>query len=349
MRPPFTSSEHDRMDATRQDPQVHTTVIQSDAPFRIEVGAADDGRFFRLLNHLIDSGLWARLSDASRAVLPVYARHANRDGLAWPSVDSLIAASGMKRSACYAAIAELRRLGLLILEAEGGRRQTSTYRVAAVPNRPPRRTEDSPESAQLDTSVRPGGRSVHPGGLPSLYLKKTIEPDELNQTAAAAPRTRRLPTPPAPADEHEAAAALLRSEEFGFGEREAKALVETGGPRHVRDMVDNVRYLKRAGKLQKTPKRYLRSAIRGGYGLYQEVEAQRMNELYRRLTARLDAVCRPRLTGETSELLERAFKDPATTVRRGVLSIEELEDQDDDAVWATLISRAREAATGAHV
>lgn len=334
---------------TQPAPTLHTAHVTADQPIagiQVIFGDAADGKYFRVLNALIDQGVWASLTDRARNVLVPLLRHANKDRLAWPSIATLMQATGLRKTAVYDALADLIAAGVLEEVESGTRGRSATYRVLAAATIPPRRNQLNDESAAAERDSAVADTVFRRGGISTTYRKKTTEhTNEENETAATGIAARR-PAAMRPADGFAAAVALLRRE--GFGEREAKRLAELGGYQHVRDMIDNCNVLERRGKLKHGKGRggrmvYLRNAIRGGWGLYHEVERKRMEELYAPLIARLIAVVRARMTPETEALLSRTFGDAGQTVRRGVLSLEELQGYDDDALWETLLSRAREA------
>lgn len=112
------------------DPQ-HTTraYIEHAADQRVDITIApieNDGRWFRVLNWLIDSGVWASLSDHARSMLTVLMRHRGADGLvrfdprAVPSpIEYMGWQAGLSRSGAYRALTILREhpTGLLAVVA----------------------------------------------------------------------------------------------------------------------------------------------------------------------------------------------------------------------------------------
>jgi hypothetical protein len=114
----------------------HTTIITSDEPVRVEVHT--DGRWFRMFTSLVESGTWARMSDAACRVYVALAKHCDQRWMAWPSLRTLVRLSGVKeRAVCYA-VDELQREGLLQRRRGGGRMSTmyELLEVAATPTLP---------------------------------------------------------------------------------------------------------------------------------------------------------------------------------------------------------------------
>lgn len=108
------------------------------------------------INAMIDSGKWASLSDAGRAVWLVLAKRAdNATGRCWPSINSIARDSGKGRTQTYAAIRELETCGLIQREETTGGAPTNTATCTMLipvrPAEPVRPTEPLP--------VRPAGQT----------------------------------------------------------------------------------------------------------------------------------------------------------------------------------------------
>jgi len=87
------------------------------------------------LNHIVDSGLWAKLKPAGKAVWLPLARHANSEGMAWPSKGTLTAEANVTRTSVYRGIEELAAVGLIraAKQNKGGARQSTTVYQLLMP------------------------------------------------------------------------------------------------------------------------------------------------------------------------------------------------------------------------
>lgn len=124
----------------------HTTIIRTDYEPTIIV-QQDDGRWFRALNWLNDSGIWAALPPTHKAVMWPLHRHRGPDGLMVQPLSLIGREAGLGRSATYEAIQ-----GLLAHPAGLLARHGSVFIVM------PGRTFAGRPSATADTPVRGGGR-----------------------------------------------------------------------------------------------------------------------------------------------------------------------------------------------
>lgn len=138
------------------DAKTHTTVVHSDSPVRLYIDA-DDGRYFRLFNAVVDSGAWANLAPAAKSLLLVLARLAQGEAriVRWHT-RNLCHLTGLKKTALFEARTqlELHPHGLL-------RRTPDLNDWALFPGRRFANKNGSRESAQAD-SVRLGGHLTSP-------------------------------------------------------------------------------------------------------------------------------------------------------------------------------------------
>ena len=168
-----------------------------------------DGRkhpFFWHENRLIDDGHLARMGSNAFAVYSVVVRFAGTSGQAWPSLTTIAKATGLSRSQVIREVKRLRRLGYIVLEAQGGGAKSNVYRVADL-------DEVVSDRHRGGVSVEPGGISVtpgvvsdrHRGGVSVTPDKEPVEKDTLQ-------------TPPPEKKE-----PVISAQEFG---REVREVVE---------------------------------------------------------------------------------------------------------------------------
>ena len=84
------------------------------------------------------------LRGAAQQTAVALATYADTDGIAWPSVETLILGTGLSDSAQRRGLHELVGLGVLTCERGGGRSKTSNLRYTLEPPRAP-----TPELAKL--------------------------------------------------------------------------------------------------------------------------------------------------------------------------------------------------------
>lgn len=161
----------------------HTTVITSDAPVAVMVDPPE-GRWFRVFCSLVDSGAWARLSDAGKAVYVVLAKHCGPQWVAWPSGPTIAHLAGVSERQVWRATKELEGEGLISRRAGGGRKST-LYQLHDLPQTPSLPFPVREKSAVTPVSVQP----CHPRhGSPVTPVRGTrpVEQDSLNSKQAAA-------------------------------------------------------------------------------------------------------------------------------------------------------------------
>ena len=127
---------------------IHTTLIQTEGPHRVTVEPSDDGRWFRVLNWLTQSGIWAALPANQKAVLIPLHQHRSPDGLVLVPLSVIGQEAGLGRSATYDAIQGLLAHPAGLLARQG-------IALAVLPDR--LFVGRPPPSATADTPVRNGG------------------------------------------------------------------------------------------------------------------------------------------------------------------------------------------------
>jgi hypothetical protein len=90
------------------------------------------------LNHLVDSGFIANLPPAWLKVLLVFIRHANDDGVGWPTPTTIAKRIGMHPKTVSKVIRELVNAGLLETVAghAGGGKHRQAWRRVTLPDKP---------------------------------------------------------------------------------------------------------------------------------------------------------------------------------------------------------------------
>jgi len=148
------------------------------------------GAKLAFLDRLIESGEWARLSLAARAVLPVLLRYAKSDtGECWPSIIRLGIEAGVCHDSAVKAVAELRKAGIVGVRKEGGRNvyrlcRPDASRVEAGKRDLERRVQEAmgrDAARQKGRRAGEGGASVgpvdgHDTGRPSVSAVESVGP-----------------------------------------------------------------------------------------------------------------------------------------------------------------------------
>lgn len=302
----------------------HITCISSDAPVEIRIDGADDGTWFRVLNWLIDSGVWASLARSEMAVLGVLLRHRNQDGLVLGlSIDHIARLAGLKRSQAYASLAALAShpAGLLAHDKRRSLFEPLPGRCWAT------RRSGAPPGVH--------GPPVQRGGLLSSGSENSPAgrtasraPDEFSlvskresKTAAAAESARE--------NEIAAAAALLIRE--GLPEPEANRLAASAGYATVRRVVCNADALEARGKLRKR-RSYIALGVRDGYGLFEGAERDAVRALRTKASGHVDVTI--------AELLAaRGIVGAEGIIKSGLVRVEEVADMDGPQICGLVRAR----------
>lgn len=316
----------------RTDPR-HTTVINSDRPIVSVQFAEDepDGRWFRLLNWVVDSGAWARISNPARALLIVLARHADpNDGTSLPSLEVMQEQSGFGRSAVLDARAELVEASLI--------RKTDRGAWEMFPGRPfaQRRALPSPQprtpSPQLRTPARPQS---------AVADLKSAAADE---KSAAADLPLRLKTRDVVVGQGDDGGGVFQDlVRIGFGRKEASDFIERFGSEKASDALANALFLDSAGRIRKSVKAAVWHLASKGYGLFDEVKKARRKQEAARLVGRLEALpFRRLLEAHEFDLLSSKFPEPAKLAASGLFTSAEIQDLDDAAAAWFIFDRVAE-------
>lgn len=249
----------------------HIQVETAEEAVTVTIGGGDGGipgGFAKLFNRIIDSGAWARLSDAARAAyLPLVrlADHRNqfqvRAGQA-----ALMKHSGLSRSSIKRAMRELLASRLVVLVHQGGvnaagENQSNLYQLM-VPVESPARCTGGSSADPLGCHTRtPAPVSHEPPEVPA--------PDRLpaRQRTAAGGRLADIggaSAGPQLRNNHKEsskkpdAAALL--EEKGIDPRTSRELAATYTDDRIVDVIETMEYRRARGKCE-NPAGFIRDAL----------------------------------------------------------------------------------------
>ena len=109
--------------------ETETYVLHAPSGTDVTIRAEMPGGWFKITNAMIDDGTMARLGNAALRVFLVLSRMANSEGMAWPSVATLVERTGCSRRDVFRAIRELEQAKLVTRRSGGGQRRTNWYRV----------------------------------------------------------------------------------------------------------------------------------------------------------------------------------------------------------------------------
>ena len=143
-----------------------------------------DRGYARVPNSAIDS--MAKVGANLMGVLLAIARHADRNGRAYPSVDRLAAITGLSPRAVQRQLGQLVESGILIRNPRGGR--STAYQFSGVPLESP-----PAKGTTVASPPRNGATQMARGGVTSVTQNKNYL-TRLTQPA----RARRLPPAPSP-------------------------------------------------------------------------------------------------------------------------------------------------------
>lgn len=242
-------------------------------------GASVPGGFAKLFNRVIDTGVWARLSDSAKsAYLPLvrFADHRNGFRIRLGQA-ALMKYSGLSRSSTKRAMKELLACKLVVLIEQGGvteagENESNLYQLMVPVESRPKRTGGSPADpqggqgrtpspAQLEPTpgpvadppparerTRPGAHRLAEGGsAPGPQLRNTLQEDSKTACPPTAART--------PAD---LAAALL--EEKGVEPHVGARLARDYPYERIVDVVATMEYRRARGKCD-NPGGFIRDAL----------------------------------------------------------------------------------------
>lgn len=342
---------------TNQDIQAreHTTVIRSEtAVASVTFAPAEDGRWFRMLNSVVDRGEWASLSPAASKVLIVLARHAGPDGTSCPGTAAIRSASGLRKTALYKALAELEREAGLIERDAGGRG------YVMFPNRP--------FAARTGNRQALSGESANAESLHELRRQQSARADSFSANAekesanADSPKSKRdlegdeegAPRENRTARESENGgggggdfrAAMKRlTGEADMSEDEASRFIERFGLSMAVDSLDNALWRKRAGKLSGPVKAYAWHAAGKGYGPFREVRAEREAAEVEAAARDLKSILDAHLSRDDAARVAAVFGSCRRAIGFGVVAARDVRTRDGADV-ARLVASAAAACDG---
>lgn len=296
--------------------QQHIThaTIEHDASQAVTITvspSASDGRWFRVLNWLIDSGAWARLTPSQMALLGVLCRFRGDDGFSAVATDDLVRLSGVGRSQTFVAIRDLITAGLL------AKRSVGVWHVMPGHDWARRRQSGPPdfESGPLDSLSlpSPAHRTASPAHRTTPESQRIpVSFSEETETKTAAADSRRE-------SRKDAAAAALSRE--GFSKGDIERLLATAHPSIVFEAIASCQALAEKGKLRGQRRGYIQGHIRGTWSLFEAVERRAINTLRRKSTGHV--------TPEIQELVRRrGLGGEVDIVRRRIVDIDEIETFD---------------------
>ncbi len=304
----------------------HTTVIRGDQPvLHVTFAQPDDGRWFRLLNSLIDSGAWGRLSDSACRTLVVLARHASADGTSLPSLATLKEQAGLSKSAVYEALKELAAGDRpLIRKIPTGRawelfpgrpfaRRGLPGRGTPTPTTPASgRPFLSPQSATVDPPA--DGRGCQSAGAGA----ESAQPDRKSATADLLLRPDLdLVVDRSVFDESGDVGvgddvggvdeeAARRLQQIGVKRVAISDLVRRNGAEAVLTALANTEYKVGVRQIKTTPRQYFFNSLSNRYPLFAEVERQQAAlDAAKALCAKVS----PHMTKADLQLITRGLKN----------------------------------------
>lgn len=313
----------------------HVSHIISDrAPTSIELRFAedDDGTWFRLINSLITSGLWATLRNETRAVLPVLSHLGRENGTALIDNNSiLLSLAGVSESGWDRARREMLQHQLIEQVRPG------CYRLfpgRPVWNRTPRTVTGGAPSvtggARLSQSTVTGDGPSVTRGAPCIKTER-VERKQNSSSARreCAPAESTIPTPPGrEPEEFAAVVALLRKE--GLKQADIEELAPAVGLLELRARIKTADAVERnaAAKGQRPWKAsraaFVIASIKDRYSLYASVEDEMLRDHGEELWTRLAGLINPLLDEDECHLVQDAYRDPEYTLRKGGVRVGEL-------------------------
>lgn len=333
--------------------QEHTTVIRSDQQVAsVTFAPRDDGRWFRILNSVIDRGEWAALSNAARNVLVVLARYAGQDGTSFPDAAALKSASGLSRSAIYEALGELERNAELIGRGPGGRGwvifpgRTFATRAPQAGARSPSAPADSlhelrrRKSARLDEPSATVDESSAPADSPSEFRLRQEDIVVVDHCSTPA----EIPT-----DDDEFKRGLIERliSEGRFGRMDAQRFVETHGEKQAADALENALYEHRHGRIRKSIRAACWHFATRGMPLFEhvakELDARQAVDAARELRE----ILARHLDRRTSDRVTQVFGNCRRAIAFGAVSVADVRSRSGPEV-ARLVAEAADACAGNH-
>jgi hypothetical protein len=266
------------------------------------------------LRQSVNSGLWASLAAGERSVLVAILVHANAEGEAWPSVETICRESGLKRRAVQACLASLLDCRRAVTRHRPGFRDrtTATYTFTwsdwAVP----------PSRTKLRIGAHSHAQGVHLralGGAAGCAQtgKRNGEENVVGGGARAFEDDG--------ADQKAVIDLLL---ERGFTARkDAQAIVSRYGPARCREGVHHADFVSAKDGVRKSYVHLFVEWVKSGRGVDARLVAAR-----KQAEAKLKAAAEK----ELREAAERVQREEADAARRA-----------DDQLWASIAEASRQA------
>lgn len=344
------------------EPREHTTVIRSEqAVASVTFAEPDDGRWFRVLNSVIDRGEWASLTGAGRNVLIVLARHAGQDGTSCPDSAALRQASGLSKSALYEALGELERKAELIRRGPGGRgwvlfpRRPFATRKPQPPSQPGVLGQSAPADSLHDLRRRrsaPADLESATADTQSAPADSPFDETETRDIVNSAPRVRPHPAAPKTSidddDEVSVAEAAERLiAEGGFNRKESERFLDRHGVGLAMDSLENALAEKRSGKIRKSVKAACWYFAGRGFALFDHVAKERESRVAAVAARALKGILDEHLAPEWRARVTQVFGSCRTAIAVGAATPTDVRTRDGADV-ARLVADAALACCGAH-
>lgn len=143
----------------------------------------ESGTFFCALNYLQDETWGPRIGPFGIAICYVLQHHANKEGWAWPSLETISNKTRVSVRKIRATLRRLEALGIVETRPGGGRRKTNWYRLRAKPpDTEPQTRQVLPgiqKETRQDVLQNPAVTTEKPAGSAS---ELNTEPNQFNQT-----------------------------------------------------------------------------------------------------------------------------------------------------------------------
>lgn len=161
--------------------------------------SAEELPYFKFVAAIIDSGIWARMSPAARALYPALLRFSDRNFKpVYPGATLLLKLTGFKqKSSLRAARHELVQLGLISLTTGSGRKNTCyhfRFDFEGVAQAPRRGRSGAPEGAEASPPSGAGSAQsgAAPAAAPYNQIHISINNNVPDPAAEEAERRRKL-------------------------------------------------------------------------------------------------------------------------------------------------------------
>lgn len=293
----------------------------------ISIVPKDDGRWFRVLNRLIDAEYWALLPDTARNVLIVLARHRGENGLAKADNAALCRGSKLAKSTVHKALVALLEHNPPLI-AKHGPDLWELFPGWAFASR---RAESPPGDSSLQPENRVSGQRPSPLARSESSVFLSAQQEE-NKTTTTEPRAgaRGLSA------ESSSVVVVLLGE--GLSKPDAERIAPTTTMAQVRKAIANANHLAKRGEL--TSRRgYIIAAIKGEYSLFAKVEERAAKALADKLGPLSQSGHWP-LDPDTTERIYRRYGGALGIVRACVVSPEEIAELNELELVGVIAERA---------